>query len=76
MSKGFQERHRILADAMRKAATSSKGKWAINIGQNKTGKSAQTKPYDISRKRDVASFLLQARRVTRSDAPSALVNSF
>ena len=71
MSKNFQERHRSLAAAMRTAAANSKGKWAFN----KTGTSAQ-KPYDISHKRDVASFLLQARRVAFSDAPSALVKSF
>ena len=71
LSAEFEGRHKPLAQALRAAAASSKGRWTCN----KTGKSAQ-KAHDISRKRDVVNFLLQARRVALSDAPSALVRSF
>ena len=68
MSKEFQDRHRSLAEAVRTAVSASQGKWAF-----KTVANAQRV---ISRKRDLASFLLHARRVALSDAPSGLVSSF
>ena len=67
----FVERHGSLAGSIRQAAQNSKGKWLLD----KPVKNTQP-TYEISRKRDVVSFLLHARRVALADAESALVASF
>ena len=71
MTSEFKNCHGPVADAICTAAKNSKGKWLLD----KLSKTAE-KVHDISRKRDVVTFLLQARRPALSDADSAIVTSF
>ena len=71
LNTAFVERHGSLANSIRQAVKNSKGKWLLD----KPVKNTQP-TYEISRKRDVVSFLLHARRVALADAESALVASF
>ena len=65
----FAEKHRSLADAMRKASQASKGKWVVD---SKQGQGCHLR----SKMRDVAAFLLHVRRVAISHEASGLVRSF
>jgi len=72
MTSEFKTRHGPVADAICVAAKNSEGKWLLD----KLSKTTAEKVHDIARKRDVVSFLLQARRPALSDVDSALVTSF
>lgn len=69
LSSEFAEKHRHLADAIRKAARDSKGKWVLDSKNAKL-------PFHISKKRDIVDFLLRARRVAVGGDGSGLVQSF
>ena len=66
----FVHKHGSLADAMRKAAKDSKGKWVLD--SHKPAKNA----HHIAKMRDMVAFLLHARRVAAGSEGSALVRSF
>ena len=68
MTKEFEQSHHGLAEAVRHAVAASKRRW-----KSQTGAKAQ---HVISRKRDLVIFLLTARRVALSDAPSGFASSF